>query len=47
MTVDEYEKLPVADRERLMECSECGEILSLEELLLHLAYKHSRKERLD
>jgi hypothetical protein len=47
MTVDEYEKLPATDRERFMECSECGEILSLEELLLHLAYKHSRCERRD
>ena len=47
MTVDEYEKFPVADRERFMECPECGKILSLEELLLHLAYKHSRCERLE
>jgi hypothetical protein len=41
MTTDEYEKLPTVDRERFMECPECREILSLEELLLHLAYKHS------
>ena len=47
MTVDEYKKLPAPDRERFMECSQCGEILSLEELLLHLAYKHSCCERLD
>ena len=47
MTMDEYKKLPATDRERFMECSECGQILSLEELLLHLAYKHSRCGRLD
>ena len=47
MTVDEYKKLPAADQQRFMECSECGRILSLEELLLHLAYKHSRCERID
>lgn len=47
MTAQEYEKLAAADRERFMECPECGEILTLEELLLHLAYKHSRSERLD
>jgi hypothetical protein len=41
MTTDEYEKLPAVDRKHLMECPECREILSLEELLLHLAYKHS------
>jgi hypothetical protein len=41
MTTDEYEKLPVVDRKRFMECPKCREILSLEELLLHLAYKHS------
>ena len=41
MTADEYEKLPTVDRGRLMECPQCGEILSLEELLLHLAYKHA------
>ena len=41
MTADEYKKLPAADRERFMECPECREILSLEEVLLHLAYKHS------
>jgi hypothetical protein len=41
MKADEYERLPAADRERLMQCPECGEILSLEELLLHLAHKHS------
>jgi hypothetical protein len=37
------EKLPAVDRE---ECPKCGKILSLEELLLHLAYKHSGFERL-
>jgi hypothetical protein len=47
MTSDEYEKLQTVDRERFMECPQCGEILSLEELLLHLAYKHPRSERLD
>jgi hypothetical protein len=36
------EKLPAVDRE---ECPKCKEILSLEELLLHLAYKHSGSER--
>jgi len=41
MTMDEYEKLPVVDRKRFMECPKCREILSFEELLLHLAYKHS------
>ena len=41
MTADEYEKLPAMDRGRFMECPQCGEILSLEELLLHLAYKHA------
>jgi hypothetical protein len=41
MTTDEYEKLPVVDRKRFMESPKCREILSLEELLLHLAYKHS------
>jgi hypothetical protein len=46
MTADEYEKLPAADRERFMECPNCGEISSLEELLLHLAYKHPGSERL-
>jgi hypothetical protein len=40
MTTNEYQKLPAVDRERFMECPECREILSLEELLLHLAYKH-------
>jgi hypothetical protein len=47
MTADEYEKLQAVDRERFMECPQCGKVLSLEELLLHLAYKHSRSERLD
>jgi hypothetical protein len=47
MTADEYKKLPAADRKRFMECSQCGKILSLEELLLHLVYKHSGSERLD
>jgi hypothetical protein len=46
MTTDEYEELPALDRKRFMECPRCGEILSLEELLLHLAYKHSGAERL-
>jgi len=41
MTMDEYEKLPVVDRKRFMECPKCKEILRLEELLLHLACKHS------
>ena len=41
MTTDEYEKLPAVDRRRFMECPECREILSLEELLLHLVCKHS------
>ena len=41
MTTDEYENLPVADRNHFMECPKCKDILSLEELLLHLAYKHS------
>src|SRR5262249_51482551 len=41
MTTDAYEKLPAVDRKRFMECPECREILCLEELLLHLAYKHS------
>jgi hypothetical protein len=41
MTADEYGKLPAVERERFMECPECREILSLEEVLLHLAYKHS------
>jgi hypothetical protein len=41
MTADEYEKLPAVERKRFMECPECREILSLEEVLLHLAYKHS------
>jgi hypothetical protein len=41
MTTDEDEKLPVVDRGHFMECPKCREILSLEELLLHLAYKHS------
>jgi hypothetical protein len=47
MTADEYERLSATDRERFMECPECGKILSLEEILLHLAYKHSRFERLE
>jgi len=42
MTTDEYKKLPAVDRERFMECPECGKILSLEELLLHLAHKQRR-----
>ena len=33
------EKVPVLDQEGLMECPECGEMLSLEEILLHLACK--------
>ena len=37
--------LSAVDRERFTECPKCGEILSLEELLLHLAYKHSGSER--
>ena len=41
MTANEYEKLAAVERERFMECPECREILSLEEVLLHLAYKHS------
>ena len=41
MTTNEYEKLPVVDRKHFMKCPKCREILSLEELLLHLAYKHS------
>jgi len=41
MTMDEYERLPVADRKSFMECPKCREILRLEELLLHLAYKHA------
>jgi hypothetical protein len=40
MTKDEYEKLLAADQDRFMECPDCGEILSLEELLLHVAHKH-------
>jgi hypothetical protein len=47
MTANEYEKLPAADQGRFMECPQCGEILSLEELLLHLAYKHAGSERLE
>jgi hypothetical protein len=47
MTVDEYEKLPTVNRERFMECPQCGELLSLEELLLHLAYKHAGSETLE
>jgi hypothetical protein len=47
MTTDEYQKLPAADRERFMECPKCREILGLEDLLLHLAYKHSGSEKLD
>jgi uncharacterized C2H2 Zn-finger protein len=39
MTSDEYEKLPAADRERFMQCPHCGEMLSLEEVLLHVANK--------
>jgi hypothetical protein len=41
MTTVEYKKLPAIDRKHLMECPECREILNLEELLLHLAYKHA------
>ena len=37
MTTAEYEKVQTLDRERFMECPKCGEVLSLEELLLHLA----------
>jgi len=47
MTADEYEKLPAVDRGCFMECPQCGEILSLEELLLHLAYKDAGSERLE
>jgi len=43
MTADEYKKLPAADRGRFMQCPECGEILSLEEVLFHVAYKQRRK----
>jgi len=39
MTADEYQKLSAVDRKRFMECPECGKILSLEEVLLHLAYQ--------
>ena len=42
MTADEYEKLPAADRLRFMQCPQCGEILSLEEVLFHVAYKQGR-----
>jgi hypothetical protein len=42
MTTDEYKKLPPVDRKRFMECPDCGKILSLEELLLHLARKQLR-----
>jgi hypothetical protein len=45
MTTGEYEKLPAPNRERFMECPKCGEVLSLEELLLHLAYKHCGFEK--
>lgn len=47
MTKDENEKLAAVDRERFMECPQCGQILSLEELLLHLAYKHAGSQRLE
>ena len=54
MTADEYEKLPASDRKRLMECPHCGKILSLEEVLLHVAHDgeladiaYSGSERLD
>jgi hypothetical protein len=47
MTADEDEKLAAVDRERFMECPQCGQILSLEELLLHLAYKHAGSQRLE
>jgi hypothetical protein len=42
MTADEYEKLPAADRARFVQCPQCGEILSLEEVLFHVAYKQRR-----
>ena len=42
MTADKHEKVQAAERERFMECPQCGEILSLEELLLHLAHKELR-----
>ena len=42
MTTNEYENLPAVERERFMECPDCREILSLEEVLLHLAYKQLR-----
>jgi len=51
MTSDEYEKLPAADREHIMQCPHCGEMISLEEVFLHVAdeqltnipYSKSRK----
>jgi hypothetical protein len=33
MTMDEYEKLPVVDRKRFMECPKCREILRLEAVI--------------
>ncbi|PYL29036.1 MAG: hypothetical protein DMF39_07770 [Verrucomicrobia bacterium] len=45
MTTAEYEKVQTLDRERFVECPKCGEVLSLEELLLHLAYKHCGSEK--
>ena len=44
MTPDEYEKLPLEEKKRYAECSECGEIFdrrSLDEVLFHHAdHKH-------
>ena len=45
MTTAEYEKVQTLDRERFVECPKCGEVLSLEELLLQLAYKHCGSEK--
>ena len=45
MTTTQYEKLQTVDRKRFMECPKCGEVLSLEELLLHIAYKHCGSEK--
>ena len=44
LTPDEYEKLPLEEKEHYAECSECGEIFdrrSLDEVLFHHAdHKH-------
>jgi len=42
MTIEQYEKLPLEEKEHFAECSACGEIFdrrSLDEVLFHADHK--------